>query len=164
MHAYQLIQQYFQKEIVVENMFSNCTMREPRLTAFQVEFCQGNTLGGLVHPLCYPGTTPNAVLPRTIRGLGARLQAALTAVDANVLKAYLREWREANCHLPSNGRRALRMPVLQVTTRLPCFPLWHLAPWGGVSTTKRLRTYFTQHFYCLCRKNENMEILYANLV
>jgi hypothetical protein len=120
------------------------------VTAYQVKFCQGNTLGGPVHPVCYPGTNTNPVLARTIRGLGARLQAALTAVDANVLKAYLREWREAHCHLPWNGRRALRIPVL--TTRLPCFPLWHLAPWGSVSTTKRLRTYFTQHFYCLCKE------------
>jgi len=92
MYAYQhIIQKYVfserdsHRKYVLELHYAWTTV-----TTYQVEFCQGNTLGESVHLVCYPGTTPNTVLPRTVRGLGARLQAALTAVDANVLKAYLR--------------------------------------------------------------------------
>jgi hypothetical protein len=77
--------------------------------------------GPIAWPLRLPNLTPMdfflwtrleehlyAVPPRSIEDLAAKLQADVTTLDINMLKACSRERRAAHCRLPSNGRGLLR--------------------------------------------------------
>jgi hypothetical protein len=102
--------------------------------------------------------------PRTIEDLVAKFQAAVTTVDANVLKACSKECRAAHCHLPWNGRRPLRIPII-TTNQAPMF--WsdgfHHFSVTCMFNTERHRSYVVLFFYFF-KWNHTMEVFFANFV
>jgi hypothetical protein len=74
-------------------------------------------------PIAWRPQSPDltSMAPRAVEVLVARLQAAVTTVDANRLR-HVRDNAVRRTGLPLNGRRPLRTPI--VTTRRPWF--YHL--------------------------------------
>jgi hypothetical protein len=55
-----------------------------------------------------------AVPTRSIEDLMIRLQAAVTMVNANMLRHVPRECHVGHCHLSSNGQRPLQTPIVSM--------------------------------------------------
>jgi hypothetical protein len=94
----------------------------------------------------------NAVPPKTIEDVKARLQVVVTMVDASVLCS--RECRAVHCLLSRNGRRPLRTPILTRRRRwfhhlIACF-IWHWRVSWKLTVTGHM-LYFRRAFFFLTR-------------